>query len=183
MKMMIASDLHGSAYAAGRVREIFEREKPERLILLGDLLYHGPRNPLPRDYAPMETAEILNGIRSSILAVRGNCDSEVDQMVLQFPIMADCMIWYAGHTLVFATHGHVYNPKTPPQIGPRDILLHGHTHIPVAEDLGDFICLNPGSTSLPKQGYPPSWMLYEDGLFSIRSLEEELLMSYRLPDA
>lgn len=179
--MMIASDLHGSAWAAECIRRIFEKEKPERLILLGDLLYHGPRNPLPRDYAPAETAQILNGLKNNILAVRGNCESEVDQMVLEFPVMADYMIWYDRHTLIFATHGHIYNEKTPPLIGAGDILLHGHTHIPTAEETGTFVCLNPGSAALPKEGFPPTWMLYDNGRFSILTLDGESIMSYTLP--
>lgn len=178
---MIASDLHGSAYAAERIREIFEREQPERLILLGDLLYHGPRNPLPRNYAPAEVAAILNGLKDSVLAVRGNCESEVDQMVLEFPVMADYMIFYDRQTLIFVTHGHLYNEKTPPLIGRRDILLHGHTHIPTAEDLGNFVCLNPGSAALPKEDFPPTYMLYDDGCFTVRSLTGETVMSYTMP--
>lgn len=182
MRMMIAADLHGSAYYARRIQEIFEQTVPERLILLGDLLYHGPRNPLPRDYAPMETAAILNSMRDKILAVRGNCDSEVDQLVLDFPIGADYMIWYDCGTLIFTTHGHVFNEEKRPLIGPRDILLQGHTHIPAVEDLGHFVCLNPGSAALPKEGWDPTYMLYEDGVFTIHTLEGAPVMSYNLAE-
>lgn len=180
---MIASDLHGSAYYTKKVKEIFEAELPDRLILLGDLLYHGPRNPLPKDYAPMEVAKILNSLKDKILAVRGNCDSEVDQMVLEFPIGADYMIWYDLGVLIFTTHGHVFNSDNRPHLGRRDILLHGHTHIPVIEDKGHYVYINPGSAALPKEGWEPSCMIYEDGVFAIRTLEGRPLMSYDLAEA
>ncbi|MBD5558810.1 MAG: phosphodiesterase [Clostridia bacterium] len=180
MKMMIASDLHGSAYYTAKIKEIFEEERPDRLILLGDLLYHGPRNPLPRDYAPMETAEILNSMKDSILAVRGNCDSEVDQVVLDFPIGADYMVWYDQGSMIFTTHGHLFHGKKRPHLGRRDILLQGHTHIPVIESRGRFVRLNPGSAALPKEGFEPSCMIYEDGVFEIRTLEGRTMMSYDL---
>lgn len=178
MKFLIASDLHGSVWAARQVRDIFKREQPERLILLGDLLYHGPRNPLPRDYDPQGVAAVLNGLKDRIMAVRGNCESEVDQMVLEFPVGADYMIWYDLGTLIFTTHGHLFNSDRRPPVGRRDILLHGHTHVPAVTDLGDFVYLNPGSAALPKEGFDPSVMLYEDGAFTIRALDGRELMRY-----
>lgn len=168
---MISSDLHGSAYYTNKVLEVFEREAPERMVLLGDILYHGPRNPLPRDYAPMEVAASLNAIKESLLCVRGNCDSEVDQMVLEFPIQADYAIWYEKGNLIFMTHGHIYDEMdNPPLIQSTDILLHGHTHVPVAERMDRLVYLNPGSAALPKDGYPHSYMMYEDGVFRIIDL-------------
>lgn len=163
--------MHGSAYYTERLKELFESIQPDRLILLGDLLYHGPRNPLPRGYDPAETARILNGMKDSILCVRGNCDAEVDQMMLEFPIQAEYALLYDLGHVVFTTHGHVYNENALPPMTSGDILLHGHTHIPEVRDLGKVTCLNPGSLALPKEGWPESYMLYENGTFRIRDLD------------
>ena len=130
MRIVIASDIHGSALYCGQLLDAFRREGAEKLLLLGDILYHGPRNDLPDGYAPKEVTAQLNACAASILGVRGNCDAEIDQMVLQFPMMADyCLLYVAGRT-VFATHGHVYNTASLPPLQPGDILLHGHTHVP-----------------------------------------------------
>ena len=134
MRIMIASDIHGSSFYLKRLLERYTAEQPDKLLLLGDLLYHGPRNDLPKGYAPKEAIELLNNIKEEILCVRGNCDTEVDQMVLKFPILADyCILYEQGH-MIFATHGHHCNTSNPPMLKSGDILLHGHTHIPVAED-------------------------------------------------
>lgn len=170
MKILIASDLHGSAYYAEKLRQIFEESSADRLILLGDLLYHGPRNPLPEEYDPARVVEILNGMKDSILCVRGNCDSEVDQMMLSFPIQADYALWYDMGQVIFTTHGHLYNEDNLPNLSAGDILLHGHTHIPEARRIGEYVYLNPGSMALPKDGWPQSYMLYEDGMFRILDL-------------
>ena len=170
MKLMIASDIHGSAYWCSRMLEQFEKENAERLILLGDVLYHGPRNDLPRDYAPRQVIAQLNPLADKILAVRGNCDCEVDQMVLSFPVLADyAVLFLEGHN-VYLTHGHVVNKDQPLPFAKGDILLHGHTHIPVCEDCGDFMYLNPGSVSIPKEGSAHSYMVYEDGVFCWKDL-------------
>jgi hypothetical protein len=163
MKLMIASDLHGSAYYCRKLLEAYEREQPEKLVLLGDLLYHGPRNDLPRDYAPKEVLSLLNAQREHLLCVRGNCDTEVDQMVLSFPILADYSLLYvAGHTL-FATHGHHYHTGALPPLQRGDILLHGHTHIPAWETFGEENRYwNPGSVSIPKEGSPHSYLVLEE---------------------
>ena len=116
MKWMIASDLHGSAYYCKKMVEAFEREGADRLLMLGDLLYHGPRNDLPRDYAPKEVIPMLNGLKNKLCCVRGNCEAEVDQMVLDLPVMADYCILPAGEKLIYATHGHIYNGKNPPPL-------------------------------------------------------------------
>lgn len=171
MKWMIASDIHGSAYWCRRLLDAFQAERADRLLLLGDLLYHGPRNPLPRDYAPMETAAMLNDLRGVTLSVRGNCEAEVDQMVLTFPAMAEYALLEMGKSLVFATHGHVYNAKTPPPLRPGDILLHGHTHVPVCEEHGEYLLMNPGSVSMPKGDTPHSYMTAECGVFLWKDLE------------
>lgn len=160
MKLMIASDIHGSAHWCRKLLAAFDAEAAERLVLLGDLLYHGPRNPLPEGYAPMEVAELLNGRKDRILCVRGNCDSEVDQMVLEMPILADYSTIYLGGRMVFATHGHHHNTGALPPLCPGDILLHGHTHLPAWEDCGNGnLYLNPGSVSLPKEGTPRGYLV------------------------
>ena len=161
MKWMIASDLHGSAYYCKKMVEAFEREGADRLLMLGDLLYHGPRNDLPRDYAPKEVIPMLNGLKNKLCCVRGNCEAEVDQMVLDLPVMADYCILPAGEKLIYATHGHIYNGKNPPPLAEGDILLHGHTHIPANETFSTHRYMNPGSTTLPKQGSPQSYMLID----------------------
>mgnify|MGYP002869905800 CR=1 FL=1 len=172
MKLMIASDLHGSAYYCKKITDTFKEEKAERLILLGDILYHGPRNDLPKDYDPKEVFTELNKLKDYILCIRGNCDSEVDQMVLDFPIMADYAILYAGSHMIYLTHGHVYNTQTPPPLCKGDILMHGHTHVPVWESFGeDNLYLNPGSVSIPKEGTPHSYMIFEDNSFIWKDID------------
>ena len=166
MKWMIASDLHGSAYYCKKMVEAFEREGADRLLMLGDLLYHGPRNDLPRDYAPKEVIPMLNGLKNKLCCVRGNCEAEVDQMVLDLPVMADYCILPAGEKLIYATHGHIYNGKNPPPLAEGDILLHGHTHVPAWTEFGHGnVYLNPGSLSIPKENSPHSYMTLEDGVF------------------
>ena len=174
MKWMIASDLHGSAVYCRRMIEAFEREGADRLLLLGDLLYHGPRNDLPEGYAPKEVMPLLNGIKPKLLCVRGNCDAEVDQMVLDFPILADYAVLPVGQRLAYATHGHVHNLKNLPPLAPGDILLHGHTHIPAWTEFGEEnLYLNPGSLSIPKDGSAHSYMTLEGETFCWKTLEGE----------
>ena len=174
MKWMIASDLHGSAVYCRRMIEAFEREGADRLLLLGDLLYHGPRNDLPEGYAPKEVMPLLNGMKPKLLCVRGNCDAEVDQMVLDFPILADYAVLPVGQRLVYATHGHVHNLKNLPPLAPGDILLHGHTHIPAWTEFGEEnLYLNPGSLSIPKEGSAHSYMTLEGETFCWKTLEGE----------
>ena len=170
MKLMLASDIHGSAYYAEKMRQAYIDEKADRLILLGDLLYHGPRNDLPKDYAPKKVIEILNDIKEEILCVRGNCDTEVDQMVLYFPIMADYAVIYADGRTLYLTHGHKFNPENPPKLKKGDYLVNGHTHIPANEDKVDFIYINPGSVSIPKAGSGHTYMIYENGEFALKEL-------------
>lgn len=150
MKYMFASDIHGSAYYTRKIAEKFEKSGAKKLILLGDLLYHGPRNDLPKEYAPKEVLSILNTYKDYILAVRGNCDSEVDQMVLEFPMMADYAFFSFEGVDIYASHGHIYNPDhlLPMQSGAG--FIFGHIHLPIAEKRGEYYILNPGSASLPK---------------------------------
>ena len=172
MKWMIASDLHGSAYYCRKMLEAFEREGADRLLLLGDLLYHGPRNDLPREYAPKEVIPLLNGKKEKLLCVRGNCDAEVDQMVLEFPVLADYAVLPVGQRLIYATHGHIYNMKNLPPLAPGDVLLHGHTHVPAWTEFGQGnLYLNPGSVSIPKENSPHSYMTLEDGQFLWKDLD------------
>ena len=174
MKYLIASDLHGSAYYCERLLEAYEREQADRLLLLGDLLYHGPRNDLPREYAPKRVTELLNAKKNEILAVRGNCEAEVDQMVLAFPVLADYCLLSVGTRLIFATHGHVFNAGNLPPLQPGDVLLHGHTHVPTCETVNGILVLNPGSVSIPKQNAPRGYMTLEDGRFRWVTLEGEV---------
>ena len=172
MKWMIASDLHGSAYYCRKMLEAFEREGADRLFLLGDLLYHGPRNDLPREYAPKEVIPLLNGKREKLLCVRGNCDAEVDQMVLEFPVLADYAVLPVGQRLIYATHGHIYHVKNLPPLAPGDVLLHGHTHVPVWTEFGqENLYLNPGSVSIPKENSPHSYMTLEGNTMQWKELE------------
>jgi uncharacterized protein len=172
MKLMIASDIHGSLYYSRQMVEAFQREQADRLILLGDILYHGPRNDLPRDYAPKEVIALLNGRKDKIISVRGNCDTEVDQMVLEFPIMADYCIIMAGERIVYATHGHKFNENNLPPLQQGDILLHGHTHIPVCEKHEHYIYMNPGSVAIPKENSCHSYMIMEEGSFVWKALKD-----------
>ena len=172
MKLMIASDIHGSAYYCKQLLDAFQKEEADRLLLLGDILYHGPRNDLPRDYAPKEVLAMLNEMKEKIFCVRGNCDTEVDQMVLSFPILADYSILAIGNRLIYATHGHNYNLRTLPPLQPGDILLHGHTHIPAWEPFGNGnLYFNPGSVSIPKSGSVNGYMMLEDRVFCWKSLD------------
>lgn len=173
MKWMIASDVHGAAYYCAAMMKAFQREKAQRLLLLGDLLYHGPRNDLPKEYAPKKVIALLNEQKQSLLCVRGNCDTEVDQMVLEFPMMADYAAIPMGDQLVYATHGHRFNQQTPPPLQRGDILLHGHTHVPEWTCFGDEnLCLNPGSVSIPKENSPHSYMTWEENCVSWHQLED-----------
>ena len=173
MKLMIASDIHGTSSCCRKMLEAFEREKADRLLLLGDILYHGPRNDLPADYDPKEVIAMLNGLKDKPLCVRGNCDTEVDQMVLEFPVMADYALIEAGGHSIFATHGHLYNLMHLPPLQKGDILLCGHTHVPAWEDYGDYRYYNPGSVSIPKEGSTRSYMMLENGIFSWKTLDGE----------
>ena len=170
MKLFIASDIHGSAYWCEKMIKAFEESGAEKLLLLGDILYHGPRNDLPEDYAPKKVIAMLDLLKDRILCVRGNCDTEVDQMVLSFPIMAEYALICADGVTIFATHGHKFNCDSLPPLGKGDILLHGHTHVPVMKDMGSYTYINPGSVSIPKEGSNHSYIIFEDGKFSFGKL-------------
>ncbi len=176
MKLFFASDLHGSLPATQKVMSLFEKSGAKTLVLLGDLLNHGPRNPIPDGYNPAAVAELLNTLADNIIAVRGNCDSEVDQMLLSFPMMSDyAWILLESEQRLFLTHGHNYNQENLPPMGKNDVLVHGHTHIPAAEvwDRGFFF--NPGSVTFPRNGFEPSYGLLEHNELWVKTLEGEVL--------
>ena len=175
---MIASDIHGSAYYCKKLLEAYEREGAEKLLLLGDILYHGPRNDLPEGYAPKEVIAMLNPMKDKLLCVRGNCDTEVDQMVLSFPVLADYAIFWLDGKAVYATHGHNYNEEKLPPLADGDILLNGHTHVPKCTDHGTYTYMNPGSVSIPKENSPHSYMIYENGKFLWKDLDGEVYMEH-----
>ena len=170
MKLVIASDIHGSAFWCKKLLDLVEKEQPDKLVLLGDILYHGPRNDLPRDYAPKQVIPMLSEWKEKILCVRGNCEAEVDQMVLPFPCMADYAV-LEGEKTLYLTHGHLWNPENLPPLAPGSIFLYGHTHVKKDELVNEIRCLNPGSVSIPKDG-SHSCMVYENGDFRVCILEE-----------
>ena len=172
MKLLIASDLHGCAPAVRELAARVDEFAPERILLLGDLLYHGPRNDLPTGYAPKEVIPILNGWAAHVVAVRGNCDAEVDQMVLDFPCRADSVELQVDGRLFFLSHGHLdgMTRDDPPRLAPGSVFLSGHTHVKVLAWRGGVLHVNPGSTSLPKDG-SPGYATYEDGVFTLRTLD------------
>ncbi len=170
MKFLIASDIHGSAYFCDLLIKAIEVERADRILLLGDILYHGPRNDLPRDYDPKRVITMLNPLKDKLLCVRGNCDTEVDQMVLEFPILADYCVIPVGDRLLYATHGHNFNENNLPPIAKGDILLNGHTHVSKCTEYENFIYINPGSVSIPKEETPHSYMTLENGKLIWKSL-------------
>lgn len=180
MKYLIASDIHGSYFYCQKVVEAFEKEKADKLLLLGDILYHGPRNDLPTEYAPKKVIELLNGLSDKILCVRGNCDTEVDQMVLTFPILAEYCLISHGSTMIFATHGHKFNTFNLPPMSKGDILLHGHTHVPVCEAFDGIIYINPGSASIPKENSHHGYMVLEDGEFIWKDFDGVEIRKYKI---
>ena len=171
MRLVIASDIHGAAESCERLMRAVDELEPDRLVLLGDILYHGPRNDLPDDYAPKRVIALLNEYAANIVAVRGNCEAEVDQMVLSFPVMADyCALAVDGH-VIYATHGHTRGEDAPPPLMPGDVLLCGHTHVPCCHRHEGFTYVNPGSVSIPKHNTPHSYAILEDGLMTWVDLE------------
>ena len=180
MKIFIASDIHGSSYYCKLLVDAFEKEKADKLLLLGDLLYHGPRNDLPKDYSPKAVIEMLNSLKESILCVRGNCDTEVDQMVLDFPVLADYAYISVDGIDILATHGHIYNEDNLPKLKNYDILLHGHTHVPACKQVAGITIINPGSTSIPKENSAHGYILFENGIFVWKDFDGNILSVYKI---
>lgn len=179
MKLLIASDIHGSAHYCAQLMARIEAEKPDQVLLLGDLLYHGPRNALPEEYDCPKAYDMLNGIKDRIVAVRGNCDSEVDQMVLEFPIMADYALLEVDGVVLYATHGHLWNEMYLPPMREGTVLLNGHTHVPACTPHGSYVYMNPGSVSIPKGGSRHSYMTLENGVFQWKDLEGAVYQEYQ----
>lgn len=171
MKLLIASDIHGSAYYCEKLLKAFEREKAEKLILLGDVLYHGPRNDLPKGYAPKEVIAMLNPLKEKIIAVRGNCEAEVDQMVLDFDVMETYKEISVNGLDLFLTHGHHYNKDNPPKKQGKFVLLNGHFHVPEIKDMGKFVYINDGSVSIPKENSEHSYCSVSGKTFTLKNLE------------
>ncbi len=179
MKLLIASDIHGDIESTKALISVFDNEHCDKILLLGDILYHGPRNNLPGRYAPKEVIDILNEYSNFILSVRGNCDTEVDQMVLKFPILADYALICDNGLNMYATHGHIYNETTPPPLADGDILLHGHTHVIRNESFGNNNrYLNPGSITLPKENNPRSYMIYENKSFTVYNIDGNIINTF-----
>lgn len=178
MKFLIASDIHGSGRSAERIRKLYTEGSFDKLLLLGDLLYHGPRNDLPPSYNPKKVIEILSTLKDEIISVRGNCEAEVDQMVLPFPVLSESAVVFADGYTIFMTHGHIHTPDKHP--GGFNAFFSGHTHIPVLEEKNGILYLNPGSVSIPKGGFPPSYAIWDNGLVEVRNLNDDsTILSYR----
>ncbi len=176
MKLFFASDIHGSEPATVNLISAYKQSGASQLILLGDILNHGPRNAIPDGYNPAKVTELLNPLSSEIIAVRGNCDSEVDQMLLHFPMMSDlAWILLENGLRIALTHGHLYNAEKLPPIEKNDVLIHGHTHIPVAEHIGACYLFNPGSVTFPKNNFPPSYGLLKNNRLSVMTFSGEVI--------
>lgn len=179
MKLFFISDIHGSIDDLNIVIDLFEKEGADYLIILGDILYHGPRNPLPSNYNPQEVSKKLNNYKNKIIAIRGNCDSEVDQMLLEFPIMSDFSQILHENKRFFLTHGHTYNEKNLATLSNGDILCHGHTHIPLAEKKNDIVIFNPGSITFPKENSKKSYGLYKENQLFVMDFDGNIIKSYK----
>ncbi|HDM76012.1 MAG TPA: phosphodiesterase [Deltaproteobacteria bacterium] len=182
MKLFFVADIHGSEYFLGRSLEAFEKERADILVLVGDLLYHGPRNPFPEGYNPARVAEILNEVREKIFAIRGNCDSDVDQMVLSFPMLNDHGSILAEGKRIFLSHGHIYSPDNLPPLKENDIFVSAHTHIPMIRKQNGVYVFNPGSISLPKGGSTHSYGLFDGEVLEVKALDGKCVLSMVVED-
>ena len=182
MKYIFASDIHGSAHYCRLLVENFRKERADKLILLGDLLYHGPRNALPEEYNPMSVAAMLGERDLCAMGVRGNCDAEIDQAVLDFPMFCDYALMCYGKRSIVLSHGHIFSPDNLPPMRQGDIFISGHIHVPVCEMKNGILCLNPGSVSMPKEDSVNSYMSFEDGLFQWKDMQGRVYKEYRLED-
>lgn len=179
MKLFICSDIHGSLFYCQKMLDSYKNEKADRILILGDILYHGPRNDLPKDYNPKAIIELLNPLKEEILCVRGNCEAEVDQMVLDFPVFADYCIINDNNTTIFASHGHIYNENNLPPLKKGDILLNGHTHVPKCTEHENYIYMNPGSVSIPKENSHHGYMIFENDSFLWKDFDGNIINSYK----
>lgn len=177
---LVVSDIHGAVHGAAAAEEAFHLHHADWILCLGDILYHGPRNDIPEDYAPKTVIEIMNRLKDRIISVRGNCEAEVDQMVLAFPCMAEYQIIPYENRRIFMSHGHIYGPDKLPVLSENDIFLSGHTHIHMAEKKNGIWLLNPGSVSLPKQSGPASYGILENGCFHLFSTDHHPFLQKEL---
>ncbi|MCW8331630.1 phosphodiesterase [Photobacterium sp. SDRW27] len=183
MKLFFASDIHGCAESTKIMLETFEQSGAEHLILLGDVLNHGPRNALPSGYAPIEVAELLNPYGDRITAVRGNCDSDVDQMLLDFPMMADYnLVLLPNGRRLFLTHGHLYHADKHPRLRAGDVIVSGHTHLPVAEKKDELYQFNPGSITIPRGDHQASYGLLEDNTLKVVGFDGSIICAVALDE-
>jgi putative phosphoesterase len=182
MKILIASDIHGSLKYCNKLVEQYKKENCDKLILLGDILYHGPRNDLPEEYNPKGVIALLNSMSNEILTVRGNCEAEVDDMVLDFNVLAEYAILYIENRLVFLTHGHKFNPQNMPKLKKGDILFNGHTHISMIKKCGDILYINPGSVSIPKEDTPRGYIILSENEIIHKNLDGDVLEKYSLEE-
>lgn len=178
MKVLVFSDIHGSSYYANKIKEIVEKENPEKIILLGDIYYHGPRNDLSQEYAPMKVAEVLNGLKENLLVVKGNCDAEVDEMISEFKFEDHLLLNINGKNIYF-THGHKYNIEVIPYED-FEILIYGHIHQGFIQEKEGYIFANPGSISLPKCGTAHSYLVLDDGLITLKDVDGNLIQEYKV---
>lgn len=175
MKILFASDIHGSEYYTKKLTDKYRELSCDKMIILGDILYHGPRNDLPEGYNPKGVIKLLNEMSDEIISVRGNCEADVDQMVLDFSCMSDSLVMFERGKMLFMTHGHLFNKENPPKLKTGDILICGHTHVQKIEKFDDNLYINPGSVSIPKENNPSSFMIYEDGRFVIYDFEMNVI--------
>lgn len=179
MKFMMISDIHGDYSALKRVLDVYDQGDFDKLVILGDILYHGPRNDLPEGYAPKKCIPLLNAHKNDIIAVRGNCDAEVDQMVLEFPMRADYLEMFVDGHRFYLTHGHLYNETNFPHLNAGDVYCFGHFHIPLLEKENNYYKVNPNSISLPKKGVQ-SYIVYHDETLSLYDLDHQLIDSLNI---
>lgn len=182
MKLLIASDIHGSLKYCNKLVEQYKKEGCDKLILLGDILYHGPRNDLPEEYNPKGVIALLNAMSDEILTVRGNCEAEVDDMVLDFNVLAEYALLYIKNRLVFLTHGHKFNLDNLPKLKKGDILFNGHTHISMIKKCGDILYVNPGSVSIPKEDTPRGYIILSENEIIHKNLDGDILKKYSLEE-
>ena len=175
MKLFFISDIHGSQLNLNKAIECFHKENADKIVILGDVLYHGPRNPLPDEYNPAEVANLLNKYKDKIIAVRGNCDSEVDQMIIEYPMMETYTMIQLENCAFFLSHGHIFNPDELPPLNDGDIFAFGHIHLPIAEKQGSTFIFNPGSISLPKEGNPKSYGLFENNTLYVKTFNGDVI--------
>ena len=173
MKFLIASDIHGSSFYARKLIEIFKKEGADKLILLGDVYNHGPRNPLPEEYAPMQVAELLNGVKDKLLVIKGNCDSAVDTMITEFDFIENAVVISSDKT-IFLTHGHVFNKDQMPKTE-FDAVIYGHFHTGFIERKGKTVVANAGSLSLPKNDTANSYIILEEGVITLKDLYKNVI--------